>query len=58
VTVAPDLRVMVSSRLKEDFDNGEHYYQYRGQDIWTPRTATDRPAALFLEWHRDEVFLG
>jgi putative restriction endonuclease len=24
VTVAPDFRVMVSSRLKKDFDNGEH----------------------------------
>jgi putative restriction endonuclease len=58
VTVGPDFRVRVSSRLKKDFDNGEHYHQYRGQEIWTPRTATDRPGSLFLEWHRDEVFLG
>jgi putative restriction endonuclease len=58
VTVASDLRVLVSSRLKKDFNNGEHYYQYQGREIWTPSAATDRPAKLFLEWHRDQVFLA
>ena len=58
VTVAPDFRVLVSPRLKRDFDNGEHYYQYQGEKIWTPQTSTDRPAKSFLEWHRDEVLLG
>jgi putative restriction endonuclease len=55
VTVVPDLRLEVSSRLKKDFDNGEHYYQYQGREIWTP--TADRPNKLFLEWHRDAVFL-
>ena len=58
VSVAPDRRVLVSSRLKKDFDNGEHYYQYQGREIWTPPAMTDRPSKLFLEWHRDERFLG
>jgi putative restriction endonuclease len=58
VTVAPDLRVVVSSRLKKDFNNGEHYYQYQGREIWTPSAESDRPSKLFLEWHRDELFLG
>jgi putative restriction endonuclease len=58
LTVAPDLRVMVSSRLKKDFDNGEHYCQYQGREIWTPPAVTDRPSKVFLEFHRDSVFLG
>jgi putative restriction endonuclease len=58
VSVAPDHRVLVSSRLKKDFNNGEHYYQYLGREIWTPPAMTDRPSKLFLEWHRDERFLG
>jgi putative restriction endonuclease len=43
VSVAPDFRVLVSARLKKDFDNGEHYYQYREREICTPSAATDRP---------------
>jgi putative restriction endonuclease len=58
VTVAPDLRVMVSSRLKKDFDNGEHYYQYHGREVWTPAKEPDRPNKSVLEFHRDAVFLG
>ena len=58
VSVTPEHRVLVSSRLKKDFNNGEHYYQYQGREIWTPSAAMDRPSKLFLEWHRDEVFLG
>jgi predicted restriction endonuclease len=26
VTVTPDLRFEVSSRIKQEFDNGRHYY--------------------------------
>jgi putative restriction endonuclease len=58
VSVTPDHRVLVSSRLKKDFNNGEHYYQYQGREIWTPSALTQRPSKLFLEWHRDERFLG
>jgi len=58
VSVTPEHRVLVSSRLKKDFNNGEHYYQYQGREIWTPSALTDRPSKLFLEWHRDERFLG
>jgi hypothetical protein len=31
---------MVSSRLKKDFDNGEHYYVFQGREIWIPTTVT------------------
>ncbi|TSA04525.1 MAG: HNH endonuclease [Nitrospiraceae bacterium] len=58
VTVTPDHRFNVSRRLKDDFDNGEHYYQFKGKQIWLPPRTEDRPNREFLEWHADAVFLG
>ena len=58
LTVTPDHRTRVSGRLKKDFDNGEHYYQLAGSEIWLPKNAEDRPNREFLEWHADSVFLG
>lgn len=58
VTVAPDLKVLVSRRLKKDFDNGEHYYQFQNKEIWVPPRKSDRPNRQFLEWHADTVFRG
>ncbi len=45
VTVDLDLRLRVSSRLKKDFDNGEHYYQYEGRELWSPRPRRNVPAS-------------
>ena len=58
VTVTPDHKFRVSRRLKDDFDNGEHYYQFQGRQIWIPPHTEDRPKREFLEWHADSVFLG
>ena len=58
VTMEPDLRFRVSRRLKEDFDNGEHYNQLDGSTIWVPRGADERPRRELLEWHADTVFCG
>src|SRR6267143_341453 len=33
VTVTEDMRVEVSKRIKEEFDNGREYYQYRGKGL-------------------------
>ena len=56
VTVTPDYRLLVSRRLKDDFNNGEHYYLFDGAALWLPRRAEDRPSREFLEWHADTVF--
>jgi HNH endonuclease len=57
VTVTPDLKFQVSRRLKQDFDNGEHYFQFQGKQIWMPPHTEDRPNREFLEWHADTVFM-
>lgn len=57
VTISPDYRFQVSRRLKDDFDNGEHYYQLAGSEVWLPSQVEDRPQRELLEWHADTVFL-
>lgn len=56
VTITPDYTIRVSSRLKDEFDNGEPYYPYDKQRIWVPPGSQNRPSPAFLEWHSDEVF--
>lgn len=53
-------RIMVSRRLKEDFENGARYYrmQDEGVKLWQPRRVEARPDAGALAWHREAVFLG
>lgn len=58
VTVTPEHRVRVSRRLRDEFHNGEHYYQFEGASLWVPRRAEERPAREFLEWHADTVYRG
>lgn len=58
VTVDPTGQFRVSPRLKQDFDNGAHYYQMAGSSIWLPSGAEQRPSREALEWHADTVFLG
>ena len=43
VTVTPDLRFEVSRRIREEFDNGKHYYALHGRTIDAPTEV--RPAA-------------
>lgn len=58
VTVTPDLRVDVSHRLHEDFENGRAYYALRGTSLRAPRSSGDRPLSEFLAWHNDNVYRG
>lgn len=56
-TVTPDRHEFrVSSRLQDEFDNGEHYRQFEGETIWMPPRVEDRPRDDWLEWHGDVVF--
>ncbi len=56
VTVTPDYRFRVSHRLKDDFDNGEPYYPFDGDEIERPDRPELRPNRQHLEWHSDTVF--
>jgi putative restriction endonuclease len=55
--VDPKYRLLVSPRLRAEFDNGEQFYRRAGERIDLPKRRIDQPNAEFLEWHLDEVFL-
>jgi putative restriction endonuclease len=58
VTVSNDARFEVGRRLKEDFENGRHYYRMHGQQLFKPRDADQQPSREALEWHQARKFLG
>jgi putative restriction endonuclease len=58
VTVTPDLRLEVSRRIREEFENGRDYYALRGKELWAPGAAERKPSAEFLRWHNEAKYLG
>src|SRR5262249_52118241 len=56
LAVDPGFRLLVSPRLRQDFQNGDQFYARAGQVIDLPDHRADRPNRDFLEWHLDEVF--
>ena len=58
VTVTPDLRFEVSRRIKEEFDNGRHYYELHGHKIDAPSDVGRSPDAEALTWHNENRFRG
>jgi len=58
VTVTPELRFEVGSRLKHEWHNGKAYYALHGRKVAEPADAADRPDRALLDWHAREVFRG
>jgi putative restriction endonuclease len=58
VTLDDELRLVVSPRLKHEFDNGRSYFGYQGQPIRVPLNEADLPSRSALEWHREVIFRG
>jgi len=59
LTITKDLKVEVSSRIKEEFHNGKEYYQYHGKGlIHLPQNAFEKPDNRFVEWHNENVYRG
>jgi len=56
LAVDPGYRLRVSPRLRDEFGNGEQFYEQCGEVIAVPDRKVDRPQRAFLEWHLDEVF--
>lgn len=58
VTVDDGRRFVVSRRLRQDFDNGKHYYDLQGSEIRQPQIIAAAPSTDVLLWHRENRFLG
>ncbi|HCX28290.1 MAG TPA: restriction endonuclease [Blastocatellia bacterium] len=57
LTVTSDHHLEVSSRLRAEFSNGRSYYPLHGASLSLPSVTRDRPAAEYLAWHNDHVYL-
>jgi putative restriction endonuclease len=58
ITVTDELRVEVSSRIREEFKNGREYYRHHGQQLAVvPGLQSERPSLSFLRWHNENRFL-
>lgn len=57
VTVSPDCRFEVSSKVKEEYENGREYYALHGKRLSLPAHKVAWPDAEFLTWH-NERFRG
>ncbi|HEX6956413.1 MAG TPA: HNH endonuclease [Ferrovibrio sp.] len=58
VTVDNAYRFVVGKRLKEDFENGKHYYAMHGEQVNVPNNPLQHPDLGSLRWHQDKRFLG
>ena len=59
ITVTTNLKVEVSGRIKEEFENGREYYRFHGNEILNlPSRLIDRPERRFIEWHNQNVYKG
>jgi putative restriction endonuclease len=57
VTVTPELKLEVSSRLKSEWQNGREYYAHHGQPLRVqPAELASLPSREFLSWHNDNIF--
>lgn len=59
LTITNDLKVEVSSRIKEEFQNGKEYYQYHGKDLlFLPDREIDKPHEKYIDWHNSNIYKG
>ena len=59
LAVDQDLKVRVSPKIREEFENGRDYYIYDGQKLKViPEKPEEEPSREYLEWHLKERFLA
>jgi putative restriction endonuclease len=59
VTVDPkEKKILVSDRIKAEFENGREYYKLRGEKLVLPQNPLAIPSTESLTYHADHVFHG
>jgi len=59
LTITTDLKVEVSNRIKEEFQNGKEYYKFHGNSLYNlPNRINDKPETRFIEWHNENIYTG
>lgn len=58
ITITTDLKIVVSKKIKEEFENGREYYKFHGNELINiPDKEINRPHRSFIEWHNN-IFLS
>jgi putative restriction endonuclease len=59
ITINSELRVEVSKKIKEEFENGREYYQYHGKSLAIlPQRIMDKPSTQYIEWRNANIYKG
>lgn len=58
LTVTPDRSLEVSSKLKDQFENGKDYYAFHGKQLRLPNKPEAFASNENIEWHNQEIYLG
>lgn len=59
ITITTDLKVEVSKRIKEEFENGKDYYKFEGHPLVTiPQQLNYRPNSNYIDWHNNNIYNG
>lgn len=56
LTLTPEYKIEVSKKIKEEFNNGKHYYGFHGKELSLPKIITDNPSLDFIRWHNENVY--
>jgi putative restriction endonuclease len=58
ITITPEMKVEVSRKIKEEFENGKDYYRHHGNSIHLPPDVYNQPLKEYLEWHNRNIYRG
>jgi putative restriction endonuclease len=59
ITLTKNLKIEVSKRIKEKFENGKDYYKYHGQPLsHLPSKKMNQPDTGYIEWHNQHIYDG
>lgn len=58
VTITPSMKLQVSRRIKEEYENGRDYYLLQGNGLRLPENPVNHPSQEYIKWHNDNVYLG
>ncbi len=59
ITVTPEYRVRVSSKIRERWSNGKRFYAFDGEPLRAlPDSIEERPSQRALRWHNERMFVA
>ncbi len=59
LTITNDFKIEISSRIKEEYQNGKEYYKYHGSDLLIlPNREIDKPNERYIDWHNTNIYKG